>query len=84
MPRRSPRTPRKLRGGSERCRGARNGSVELEWYEQGDGEPLLLIMGLGGSAQAWYRLLPNLAPGLRAGGRSTIAAPVARARSAGV
>jgi pimeloyl-ACP methyl ester carboxylesterase len=44
---------------------ARNGSAELEWYEQGDGEPLLLIMGMGGSAMAWYRLLPHLG-GLRA------------------
>lgn len=44
----------------------RNGSVELEWYEQGAGEPLLLIMGMGGSAQAWYRLLPHLGGGLRA------------------
>ena len=42
-----------------------NGSAELEWYEQGDGEPLLLIMGMGGSAQAWYRLLPHLGGRLR-------------------
>src|SRR3954453_13725277 len=27
----------------------------------GDGEPLLLIMGLSGSRRAWYRLLPHVA-----------------------
>ncbi len=45
---------------------ALNGSVEIEWSEQGEGEPLLLIMGLGGSSQAWYRLLPHLDGRLRA------------------
>ena len=45
---------------------ARNGRVELSWFEQGEGEPLVLIMGLGGSSQAWYRLLPLLGPDVRA------------------
>ncbi len=39
---------------------ARNGDVGLYWEAQGAGEPLLLIMGLGGSSRAWYRLLPHL------------------------
>jgi pimeloyl-ACP methyl ester carboxylesterase len=44
---------------------ALNGRVKLSWFEQGKGEPLVLIMGLGGSSQAWYRLLPLLDPGVR-------------------
>ncbi len=40
---------------------AEHGDVHLHWGEQGDGEPLLLIMGLGGSSRAWYRLLPHVA-----------------------
>lgn len=44
---------------------ALNGSAALHWQEQGEGEPLLLIMGLGGSSQAWYRLLPHLDGRLR-------------------
>ncbi len=39
---------------------AQNGGVELHWEAAGDGPPLLLIMGLGGSSLAWYRLLPHL------------------------
>ena len=35
------------------------------WQEQGDGEPLVLIMGLGGSGRAWWRLLRNLPPTVR-------------------
>jgi 3-oxoadipate enol-lactonase len=37
------------------------GGVHLHWERAGEGPPLLLIMGLGGSSQAWYRLLPHLA-----------------------
>lgn len=43
-----------------------NGGVRLHWSEHGEGEPLLLIMGLGGSSQAWYRLLPRLDGRVRA------------------
>ncbi len=39
---------------------AEHGDVHLHWDEQGEGEPLLLIMGLGGSSRAWYRLLPHV------------------------
>ena len=39
---------------------AQSGDAAIHWHEQGTGDPLLLIMGLGGSAQAWYRLLPHL------------------------
>jgi len=33
---------------------------------QGEGEPLLLIMGLSGSRRGWYRLLPHLTPHVQA------------------
>jgi 3-oxoadipate enol-lactonase len=38
----------------------------LHWEAHGDGEPLLLIMGLGGSGRAWWRLLPHLSGRARA------------------
>jgi pimeloyl-ACP methyl ester carboxylesterase len=34
--------------------------ARLYWEEGGEGEPLLLIQGLGFSADMWYRLLPVL------------------------
>jgi 3-oxoadipate enol-lactonase len=40
---------------------ARNGNVWLNWRSEGSGEPLLMIMGLSGSAKAWARLLPHAA-----------------------
>ncbi len=44
------------------------GGTSICWQEQGDGdgEPLVLIMGLGGSGGAWWRLLRNLPPSVRA------------------
>src|SRR5205823_7493545 len=36
--------------------------VWLNWRSEGAGEPLLMIMGLSGSARAWYRLLPHVTP----------------------
>ncbi len=45
---------------------AQNGGVHLHWDAAGDGPPLLLIMGLGGSSAAWYRLLPHLRGHVRA------------------
>lgn len=38
-----------------------NQGVKIYWDEQGDGEPLLLIMGLGYPSDAWYRTRPVLA-----------------------
>jgi pimeloyl-ACP methyl ester carboxylesterase len=32
----------------------------LRWEAHGRGEPLLMIMGLSGSARAWFRLLPHV------------------------
>jgi len=45
---------------------AEHGGTRLHWQEQGEGEPLVLIMGLGGSGRAWWRLLRNLPPTVRA------------------
>ncbi len=43
-----------------------HGGTGLHWREQGDGEPLVLVMGLGGSQDAWWRLLRRLPPTVRA------------------
>lgn len=45
----------------------RGGDVWLRWLDGGDpdGDPVLLIMGLGGSARPWWRLTPHLDPALR-------------------
>ena len=45
---------------------AHNGSAAIHWREEGAGEPLLMIMGLGGSSLAWYRLLPHVRAQARA------------------
>ncbi|MBJ7329927.1 MAG: alpha/beta fold hydrolase [Solirubrobacteraceae bacterium] len=47
---------------------ARNGSVWLQYRDEGPraAEPVLHIMGLGGSGRAWYRLLPHVTPTHRA------------------
>lgn len=37
-----------------------NNKTKIYWEEHGAGEPLLLIMGLGGSRKEWRRLLPAL------------------------
>lgn len=39
---------------------AENEGTKIHWEEQGEGEPLLLIMGLGSASRMWYRLLPQL------------------------
>ena len=38
-----------------------NKGTKIFWTEQGAGEPLLLIMGLGGSHKEWRRIAPKLA-----------------------
>lgn len=43
-----------------------HGDTQIHWQEQGEGEPLVLVMGLGGSGRAWWRLLRNLPPTVRA------------------
>jgi 3-oxoadipate enol-lactonase len=37
-----------------------NEGTKIYWEEEGQGEPLLLIMGLGSASDMWYRLLPEL------------------------
>jgi 3-oxoadipate enol-lactonase len=44
---------------------ARRGRVCLHWESAGDGEPVLLITGLGLSAPAWWRTVPALSQHLR-------------------
>ncbi len=39
---------------------ADNEKTKIYWEEHGAGEPLLLIMGLGGTHREWHRLLPEL------------------------
>jgi pimeloyl-ACP methyl ester carboxylesterase len=38
-----------------------NQGAKIYWSEQGQGEPILLIMGLGYPSNMWYRTLPELA-----------------------
>lgn len=38
-----------------------NGSVRLHWDEQGDGAPVLLVMGRRFSSRMWYPVIPALA-----------------------
>lgn len=40
---------------------AHNGGARIHWETEGDGPPLLLIMGLGYSMAMWHRLRPVLA-----------------------
>ncbi len=44
---------------------AENGGVKLFWDEQGTGDPVLLIMGLGYPACMWHRTRPVLAASYR-------------------
>jgi 3-oxoadipate enol-lactonase len=41
------------------------GPIELHWESHGSGPPVLLIMGLGLSASAWWRTVPVLATHFR-------------------
>ncbi|HEX8000538.1 MAG TPA: alpha/beta hydrolase [Pyrinomonadaceae bacterium] len=38
---------------------ASNEGTKIYWEEHGEGQPLLLIMGLGSASGMWYRLLPH-------------------------
>jgi len=42
------------------------GGVKLYWHETGQGEPLLLIMGLGATHEWWNRVTSAVAPHFRA------------------
>lgn len=42
-----------------------NEGAKIDWNEQGQGEPLLLIMGLGYTSHMWYRIRPRLASDYR-------------------
>jgi 3-oxoadipate enol-lactonase len=42
-----------------------NQDVKIYWDEQGQGEPILLIMGLGYTAHMWHRARPQLAAHFR-------------------
>jgi len=44
---------------------AENGGVKLFWDEEGSGEPILLIMGLGYPSCMWHRTRPVLATSYR-------------------
>jgi pimeloyl-ACP methyl ester carboxylesterase len=39
--------------------------TNIYWHAQGDGEPLLLIMGLGATSDGWHRVAPVLAKDYR-------------------
>ncbi|HXA29814.1 MAG TPA: alpha/beta fold hydrolase [Candidatus Angelobacter sp.] len=39
---------------------AQNGEARIHWEESGSGDPLLLVMGFGLSAEAWAPMLPML------------------------
>jgi pimeloyl-ACP methyl ester carboxylesterase len=43
---------------------ARSGNVDLHWESEGSGDPVLLVMGLGMTATAWWRTVPVLAESL--------------------
>ncbi len=44
---------------------AHNGDVGLHWRSEGEGEPVLMIMGLGANSLGWYRVLPEVAQSYR-------------------
>lgn len=44
---------------------ALSGDVRIYWEEQGRGDPLLLIMGLGATHDLWHRVVPWVTPRYR-------------------
>src|SRR5689334_5742139 len=43
-----------------------NEGAEIYWEQQGEGPPVLLIMGLSFTLEMWFRVLPPLLQGYRA------------------
>ena len=41
---------------------ALNGDTKIYWEEEGSGDPLLLIMGLGATHELWHRVRPMVTP----------------------
>ena len=56
--------------------------VRLYWEASGDGDPLLLIQGLGFSAAMWYRLLPALEEAVSSDEAGSNGAPTGKAAKA--
>lgn len=54
----------RLRGGVKMPYATGDGA-QIYWREEGEGEPLLLIMGLGCSSDLWHRTAPELSLGYR-------------------
>lgn len=44
---------------------AMSAGTKIYWHEEGAGEPILLIMGLGWGSDMWYRTTRELSPGYR-------------------
>jgi 3-oxoadipate enol-lactonase len=44
---------------------AKNSGVSIYWEEHGEGDPVLLIMGLGYTLEMWHRTVPILEQGYR-------------------
>jgi 3-oxoadipate enol-lactonase len=44
---------------------AKVGDININYEIHGEGEPLVLIMGLGGDITRWFRVIPVLAPDFR-------------------
>jgi pimeloyl-ACP methyl ester carboxylesterase len=40
---------------------ARSGSIEISYYDEGKGSPILLIHGFAGSKQYWDKIIPKVA-----------------------
>ena len=52
---------RGIRGQKTKIMFTNNDDTKIYWEETGSGDPLLLIIGLGGTHKDWFRLVPKLA-----------------------